>query len=59
MTVKPMSITISTRPPSKAGPTMSFVTRPETVSAAAKAQTTSRNQVGISSTARSKPWVER
>jgi len=38
---------------------MSLVTEPATVMPAATTQTTSRNQVGISSTARSKPWVER
>ena len=59
ITVKPISITISTRPPSSAGPTMSLVTMPVTASAAATTQTTSRSQVGISSTARSKPWNER
>ncbi len=59
ITVNPISITISTRPPSSAGPTMSLVTLPATVMPAAITQTTSRNQVGISSTARSKPWVER
>ena len=59
ITVKPISMTISTRPPSSAGPMMSLVTQPVTVSTAAMVQITSRNQVGISSTARSKPWVER
>ncbi len=59
ITVNPISITISTRPPSSAGPTMSLVTEPATVMPAAITQTTSRNQVGINSTARSKPWVER
>ena len=38
---------------------MSLVTLPATVMPAAITQTTSRNQVGINSTARSKPWVER
>ena len=59
ITVNPMSITISTSPPSSAGPTMSLVTLPAIVMPAATTQTTSRNQVGINSTARSKPWVER
>ena len=59
ITVNPISITISTRPPSSAGPTMSLVTQPITVMPAATTHTTSRNQVGISSTARSKPWVDR
>ncbi len=59
MTVNPISITISTRPPSSAGPTMSLVTFPATAMPAATTQTTSRNQVGINSTARSKPCVER
>ena len=40
-------------------PTMSLVTEPATVMPAAITQTTSRNQVGINSTARSKPCVER
>src|SRR5437879_4713565 len=59
ITGSPSSITISTRPPSSAGPTMSLVTEPATVMPAAITQTTSKNQVGINSTARSKPWVER
>ena len=32
ITVKPISMTISTRPPSSAGPMMSLVTKPVTVS---------------------------
>ena len=59
ITVKPISMTMSTRPPSSAGPTMSLVTHPNTVSAAAITQATSSSQVGINNTARSKPWVER
>ena len=59
ITVKPISITISTRPPSSAGPMMSFVTRPVTARPAAVVHTTSNSQVGISNTARSKPCVER
>ena len=59
ITVKPISITISTRPPSSAGPTMSLVTTAMTANAAAITHTTSSSQVGISSTARSKPWNDR
>ena len=59
ITVKPISITISTRPPSSAGATMSLVTHPATARPAARTQETSRNQVGISRTARSKPWAAR
>ena len=59
ITVKPISMTMSTRPPSSAGATMSLVTTPVTARLAANTQTTSSSQVGISSTARSKPWVAR
>ena len=59
ITVKPISMTISTRPPSSAGPMMSFCATPITARPAANVQTTSSSQVGISSTARSKPCVER
>src|ERR1039458_9018342 len=57
MTVNPISITISTRPPSSAGPMMSLVTKPVTAKPAPSVHTTSKSQVGISSTARSKPWL--
>ena len=53
MTVKPISMTISTRPPISAGETRSLVSEPVTVKPAATTQTSSRNQVGISITARS------
>ena len=53
ITVKPISMTMRTRPPSSAGPTISLVTKPSTVSAAPTTQTTSSSQVGISITARS------
>ncbi len=53
MTVKPMSMTMSTRPPISAGGTRSRVREPVTVKLAATTQTSSRNQVGMSITARS------
>ncbi len=53
MTVKPISMTISTRPPISAGETRSLVSEPVTVKPAPMTQTSSRNQVGISMTARS------
>ena len=59
ITVKPISITISTSPPSSAGAMMSLVTAPVTAPPAANTHATSSSQVGISSTARSKPWSAR
>ncbi len=53
MIVKPMSMTISTRPPIRAGETRSFVSVPVTVKAAAHTHMSIRNQVGMSITARS------
>jgi hypothetical protein len=53
ITVKPISSTISTRPPNSAGATRSRWNCPVTVKLAAVTQTASRNQVGISITARS------
>ena len=53
MMVKPISITIKTRPPMSAGATRSLVSVPVTVKEAQITQASSRNQVGISMTARS------
>ena len=55
MMVKPISMTISTSPPISPGEARSLVTYPIAAAAAAATQTPSRNQVGISSTARSEP----
>ena len=55
ITVKPISMTISTRPPISPGDARSLVNVPMTVKPAAATQTSSRNQVGISITARSEP----
>ena len=55
MMVKPISMTISTRPPISPGAAMSLVSPPSAAAPAATTQTTSRNQVGISITARSEP----
>ena len=53
MMVKPISITSSTRPPIRAGETRSLEKMPSTVQPAAVTHMDSRNQVGISITARS------
>ena len=53
MIVKPISMTISTRPPMRAGETRSLVSDPVTVKPAAVTQTTRSSHVGISMTARS------
>ncbi len=55
MMVKPISMTISTRPPISPGAARSLVSPPSAAAPAATTQTTSRNQVGISITARSEP----
>ena len=53
MTVKPISITISTSAPISAGCTRSEASDPVTVKAPAATQATRRTQVGTSITARS------
>ena len=53
MIVKPISMTISTKPPMSAGETRSLVSVPVTVKLAQMTQASSRNQVGINMTARS------
>ena len=53
ITVKPISITISTRPPISAGCTRSLPIWPVTAKPAAVTQTTSSSQVGTSRIARS------
>jgi hypothetical protein len=55
MMVKPISITISTKPPINPGAARSLVTRPIAAPPAAQTQTPSRNQVGINRIARSEP----
>ena len=55
MMVKPISITISTRPPIRPGEARSLATVPIAAAAAATTQTPSRNQVGIKRIARSEP----
>jgi len=53
ITVKPMSRTISTSPPARAGWTTSLTRLPVIVSHAANVQTSSSTHVGISMMARS------